>query len=593
MKIKTFSSYLEKIESNPSRNYKVEVLADLFSQLDKEEVKPTMYLLDGRAAPRYDSLEYNISTNLIKKALESVSNSDIDEIYNRHGDVGEAAFEIRNLLQEQDSGMEILEVFKKLLVIAKVSGKGSQEEKVQGIKNIVKSLDPLSAKYISRMIKGSIRLGLNDKTILDAISWSKGKDKSMRKLLDRAYGVRSDLGEVAEIALGSAPEDLENLSIEVGLPVASKLVEREKDTAKIIERLGECIVQPKYDGLRAQIHFQRSGIKKEEIIEVEQQDMDIQQTSSTRIFSRNMEDMTDMFPDIVDYANDLKAESFVIDSEVIGYDFKKNEFIPFQETMTRKRKYDIAKTADSVPVIVSAFDCLFVDGEDITAKPLEERLSILKRIIPNDHKMFKLSESVSVKTPEEMEQKFDEYINLKLEGLIAKDKMSEYLPGTRNYDWIKLKATSKMGFVDSIDAVVIGYYLGRGYRTKFGMGALLVAIYDEKYDKYVSLAKVGTGITDEQWGIIKKKLDEKVIDAKPENIEVSKELEPDVWVMPSIVMEIEYDQITKSKSHIAAKDRLKDYGLSVRFPRMKMFDRDKNPSQATNVAELIRIFKLQ
>lgn len=595
MLISEYSQYLKEFEENPSRNYKVELLAQMISELNYEEISAAMYLLNGRVVPKYESLEFNLSEKLILRALESLGGESVVNIFKEIGDIGIVAEKVRSGLRKGGTDinhMELLSVYGELKEMALVGGKGSQESKLKAYSSLLIRVNPLSARYITRVIIGKLRLGLNEKTILDAVSWSVGGDKSMRDLLDRAYGVRADLGALLRDVKSKGIDCLKDLEIVPGVPVASKLVEREKGVEKIFERLGECIVQPKFDGLRAQIHYARNGFTREVKGDGIQQLLEIGTQDKVGIFSRNMEQITGMFPDIVQMLETLKIDSVVFDSEIIGYNEDKDEFIPFQETMQRKRKYGVEAKINDIPIRVYIFDCLYIDGKDISREALDSRLEVLKSVIPKNNKMLKVSENVIVKSETQLSEVFEKYVAAGLEGLIAKVKDGPYEPGTRNYEWIKLKATSKVGFVDSVDAVVLGYYKGKGQRTKLGVGALLLGIYDKEKDSYFSLAKLGTGVKDDEWIRLKKMLSPIELPSKLDKVIVDKNLYPDIWVEPKVVIEVDYDQITKSKSHAAARDSFSGDGLSLRFPRMKQI-REKNAEQATSVEELVKMYKLQ
>ena len=146
--------------------------------------------------------------------------------------------------------------------------------------------------------------------------------------------------------------------------------------------------------------------------------------------------------------------------------------------------------------------------------------------------------------------------------------------------------------------MVLGYYYGEGTRAKFGIGAILTGIYDSENDRFVSLAKIGTGFKDEDWAHIKATLEPLKIEKLPENMIIEKTLMPDVLVTPKIVVVIEADSISRSKIHgVSTKAKKADTkpieGLSLRFPRIKVFGRDKSPQDATTVAEMQRMFALQ
>jgi DNA ligase-1 len=597
MKISEFSKYLQTIEDNASRNFKIEELSKLFKKLNKDEIKPCMYMLDARIGPRFLPVVYNYSSKLMLRTLDELSDLDVRQLYKKYGDMGQTSQEVREGLSNKPKNYIIEEVYTIQKEIALLKGKGSQEAKMRKTEQLFLDLDPLSTRYVSRMILGNLRLGLNDKTVLDALSWAVSGDKSLRDQIERAYGVRSDLGLIAEIVLLEGVDKLDSLSLQVGVPLASKLVEREKDAEAIIDRLGTHLIQPKYDGLRAQIHMNRKGFKnllsEFELKQTEPNLLNIETEDEVAIYSRNMDNITKMFPDIVKKMKTLEnVESAILDSEVIGYDPSTKDFVPFQETIQRKRKYGIKGKADDIPVQVFIFDCLYLNGKDLTLEPLDSRMKILEKIIPKDDTL-KVSENIIVKNIKELNRYFQKYVDQNLEGIISKKLDSIYKPGTRDYDWIKLKASSRSELVDTVDATIIGYYLGRGARAKFGIGALLVAVYNRKKDKFESLAKIGTGIKDDEWLKYKKVLDELKVPKKPDDVVIDKELYPDVWVEPKIVSEIEADEITKSKNHTAGRSKSSQYGYSLRFPRMKNFSRDKQATECTTVEEIIKMYSFR
>lgn len=599
MNFKTFAQFLSELENISSRTQMTITTADFIKQLDLTSVKPAMYLLQGRLAPKYIPLEFNFSLKLIIKSLsQAIAEETITDLYKIKGDVGLMVEELLsnwekytnhsnkldiNNYEYKPKEKNISTVFEELNTIATASGAGSQEKKMSAYLSLVLSVDPLSAKYISRIIVGALRIGMSEKTLLDAMSWAITGDKSLRKDLDLAFGYRADIGELAKILVDNKFNDLEDklehIKLNPGTPVASKLVERESSPEAVWARMPECFVQPKLDGLRGQIHFDRA----KNIVE---------------IYSRNMENMTAQYPEIVHSVKELDVDSIILDSEIIGFNEETMAYSRFQDTMKRKRKFDIEEFSQSIPVKAMCFDCLYLNGQDLTSMTLEERIQNLKNALAKPTKGLAILETTQMHSEEELAEYFREKVEAGLEGIITKQLGTNYEPGTRNFKWIKLKANTRSDLVDTIDVAIIGYYIGRGDRSRFGFGALLAAAYNPKDDKYYSLGKVGSGFTEEQMGQMFKDMSEIKLKEMPDNFVVNSTLYPDVWIEPKIVAEIVADEITRSPNHTAAinleanvpgDDSTK--GLSIRFPRMKKWKRDKD--YPNTVEEIVRMYELR
>lgn len=575
MNITNFFTILSKFEStigNGSKLLITQDLKELFLKLEGDEYFPVIYFLQCRVAPKFVPIEFNYSSKQIIKALSEIDQCslDLNAKYLEFGDIGTLVEYVlsQNKYALESSLLNIVEVFDLLYKFATISGKNSQKFKQELLIEIFKSLDVNSSKFISRIIEGNIRINFSDKTILDAISLIISNDKSVKDLLERAYGVRSDLGYLLKYVMENKDTDimqkLENMSITPFTPVASKLVERESTLSDIWVRMPDMMVQPKFDGMRCQVHL--SG--------------DI-----VRLYSRNMEEMTESFPDVVvdilQFANNNNITSMILDSEVIGYDTSTGLYVNFQETVQRKRKHGVEEKADKTPVIIDVFDILYLNDVDMTRNILEDRITKLRSFTYSDK--IKLTDTTNVKDIDQLELLFNSYVNEGLEGIITKKFGTYYDPGTRNYDWIKFKRSTDAKLNDSIDGVVLGYYKGQGKRTEFGMGGILVGLYDKVNDTYVSICKVGTGFSDEQFKSYFKDLENIKLKLKPTNYEISKILEPDIYVKPDIVVEIEADEITVSTNHTA--------GYSLRFPRIKVWRRDKKAEQSTTIDEVKSMFE--
>lgn len=186
---------------------------------------------------------------------------------------------------------------------------------------------------------------------------------------------------------------------------------------------------------------------------------------------------------------------------------------------------------------------------------------------------------------------FNDALTKGLEGLVVKRPGSKYEAGARNFNWVKLKRHSAGELKDTIDCVILGYVYGRGKRVIFGAGALLVGVYDKEKDEFVTVSKIGTGLTDEEWKEIKVQSEKFKVQSKPAR--VNSLITPSVWVEPKIVIEVLADEITRSPVHTAGKNGL-ETGYALRFPRLVKFrEADKKPEDATTVKELIEMYKQQ
>lgn len=587
------SAYFGRIEKTNLRNEKTVILAELFAKLDASEVGQVAYLVLGRVAPLYDPTEIGMAGKQIGKAVAwSVSKTvnEIDERYKNKGDLGEVVEELKRETRILKLESSVNEVFAELLKIAKDSGKGSQERKTERLGNLLKNLGGMSAKYIVRLIIGKLRLGFSDLTMIDALSWAKRGDKGDRAAIEAAYSVWSDLGAVAAIYSEHGVEGLSHLGVMPGRPVKPMRAERLGTIPEIVEKLKEFAVEPKLDGMRVQIHAWDSNNLQAK--ESKQQGVVAQESMfgegvidpiQVKVFSRGLEDITHQFPEIVEEARKLQGKigDFVIDGEAIGVDPSTGQFLPFQETITRKRKHDVEANAKLVPIRVYVFDVLYGVGGSTTSKSYRERRGILEaRLQTSEANIFVLTQSHIVSTEPEAKQFFQQYVREKLEGMLCKKLDSQYKAGARDFNWVKYKKAHESDLADTLDCVVMGYYKGKGKRQKFGVGAFLVGVLGEE-QKILTVAKIGTGLTDEQFNQLFAKL--KNLESSTQNpvYVVAKSLEPDVWVEPEVIVEVEADEITQSPIHSS--------GYALRFPRLLRFRNDKKLGDITTVAEVAKI----
>ena len=588
------AQYFSRIEATPKRLEITAILADLLKESSPEEIDKICYLVLGQLAPLYEGVEFNLAGKMLLRVMTDaymVPGAEVEKIAKEKGDLGDAAEELAKRSKVSGSRLTVGQVYAKLRQIAEDSGTGSQERKVREMAGLFQSLDPLSVRYVARIPVASLRLGFSDKTILDALSVAEAGDKSLRPLIERAYNVSADIGRIAQFVKSKGAKGIEKIEVTVGVPVRMAAAERLPTPAEILEKMGgKLAAEPKYDGFRVQVHLDKSRKQAADNEGVEQPALaglvGVEKGSWVRIFSRNLENTTPMFPEIAAAAQKLAAKSLIFEGEAIAYNPDTEEFEPFQETAKRKRKYGIKEKAVELPLKVFAFDLLYLDGRDLTREPYETRRRALEKLVSGHEDTIILAEERVFTNAKELEKFFLEEIEHGLEGIMTKRLDGVYQAGVRNFNWVKLKRVEEGKLEDTIDCVVLGYYTGRGKRTQFGIGGFLVAVYDDKNDTFKTISRVGSGLTDEEWREMKKRVDALKTKGKPKNADVAKEHNPDVWAEPSIVVAIRADEITKSPLHTAG-------GLALRFPRLMAFRDDKNPEQATTVAEMEELFRQQ
>ncbi len=587
MEFQKLASYWEKIEKIPSRNEMTLVLSDLFKSLSHEEIDLVCYLSTGKLLPPYKSLEFNISEKTILDLAvwyTNVSKDLLIEDFQRLGDWGDL-FEKYTL--NKNSTISIVEVYKTLYAIAQISGTGSQKIKLEKLLQLIKQLDSLSAKYVIRVILKKLRLGFSSMTMIDALSWMLVGSKELRSEIEYSYNILADLGQVSKILKKDGRQGLDSLNIKVGVPIIPSAAERSSTVLEIYERIGNGYMEPKIDGFRLQVHLDRNQFdiladgslfeKKQELV---------------RFFSRNLEDMTPMFPDLLPEIQKLSCQSVILEGEAVLYDEEKKEFLPFQDTISRKRKHGIEDKAKEIPLTLFVFDLLYLNGESYLKFPALERRKKLESLIKNNSRIRLISQK-SISCEKDIPKYFKEQKEKGLEGIMAKKLDATYQPGARGFHWIKYKRSENSGLSDTIDVIVMGYYYGKGKRTNFGIGALLVGVYNKNSDQFETIAKIGTGIKDIDFKQIKNDADKYKVKAVPVRYSIPKDLLPDVIISPEITAVVLADEITRSPQHTAGKnDNLNGYAL--RFPRLILWNRrDKKPEDVTTIKEIEKLYSAQ
>lgn len=607
MQFAKLAQTFEELENTPSRLDMMVIVAKLYQEVGAADAKMVTYLLQGQLAPPFRNLDLGMGENFVIDAIAKVtgfSDEEVKKKYKSVGDLGEVAQE---LIGKKKQGalfsqpLPVGKVYENLLKIATSEGKGSQEGKIRLLSELFNSANPIEAKFLVRIPMGQMRLGVGDPTIMDAWALNasdefrndypkvileleselkekkeeKRKEELNRKVrqkvreqVEAAYNIHSDLGDLAQALAEKGLKGLAKIEITQGIPIRPAMAERLPTAAEIVEKIGKCAVEGKLDGFRLQVHKDGSDV---------------------RFFSRHGEDMTNMVPELVDaIRKQVKSKRFIGEGEAIAFDETTGSFFPFQVTMQRKRKYDVVEKSKEFPLQFFLFDVMMDDGKNVMAESFEKRRARLKSLLKEGDVVF-LTKNVITDDPKEIELFFHDNVTSGLEGVMCKDLNAPYTAGGRKFAWIKLKRSYQSELQDSIDCVVVGFYKGKGKRAQFGLGGLLVAVWDENEERLKTIAKIGTGMTEAELTHLEETLSKKKLNQKPK--ELDSNLIPDVWVKPEMVLEIRADEITKSPIHTCGWNGVE--GLALRFPRLITIRTDKVGTECSTVKEAQDMFKMQ
>jgi DNA ligase 1 len=570
----------EKMEKTASRLALTDYLVSLLKITPSDLIDKVVYLIQGKLYPDYEGIELGLAEKMAIRALAysaGLEVSIIDENYRRTGDLGDTAEEVmkaKNQTTLFSEKMTVERVYYTFDKIAHTSGSGSQEVKMRLVSNLLNDASYREAKYIMKFIMGTLRLGIADHTIMDSLALAFTGNRDNRQILEKAYNVSSDLGEVAKLLATKSLESLKSLQITLFKPVRPMLSERVRSSEEAMEKIdGGAAAEYKLDGERIQIHKGKGKVE---------------------LFSRRLEKVTHHYPDITAAIGTIIANEAILEAEVVAINPISGEYLPFQELMHRRRKYEINQAVENYPISLNFFDILYLDGQDTTSLPYFKRRKIIEKLLHMVKKEDKIRivPQTIIKSTNEIERFMALSIENGCEGLMLKQLSSTYRAGAREFAWIKLKREYRSDMPDTADLVIVGGLFGRGRRVgKYG--ALLLASFDSNSDKFKSVCKVGTGFTDEQLKQFYENLESHKISHRHPRVDSG--IEMDVWFEPKIVIDVIASEITLSPSHTAAMDRIrKGYGLALRFPKFTGKIRyDKNPEDATNVEELISMYKAQ
>ena len=578
MEFSIIAKTLENMEGTTKRLELTDFLVGLFKETSQDLLPKIVYLIQGKIRPDFEGIELGMAEKLAIRSLSKSSGTPvkkIQETYQDDGDLGHAAEKILQLKKQTtfvNESITVERVYETFFKIAKMEGKGSQDMKIKYISSLLNDATPMDGKFILKILLGTLRLGVADNTIIDALTIAFTGSKEKRHQIENAYNVSSDLGKVAHVISKEGIDGVEKFQISVFNPVRPMLADRVKSESEALEKMGEKFAaEYKLDGERVQVH-----LKNKQVI----------------LFSRRLENITKFYPDIVEnISKSLKTREAILEAEAVAVNENTGEFLPFQELMHRRRKYNLDRAVSEIPITLNFFDVLYFDGKNCLDLSYEERRKNLEEIVAED-KFAKLVPMVTVTSDSEIEDFLENSINSGCEGLMLKSLEGQYRAGMRGSNWLKLKREYRNELGDSLDLVVIGAFFGRGRRTG-RYGTLLVATYNDENDTFSSICKVGTGFTDENLDQLYQILSNKVTLKK--NQKINSEMESDVWFDPELVIEVVASEITLSPIHKTATNIIrKGSGLALRFPKFTGKIRlEKSAEDASTDREIVALYQGQ
>ncbi|MHA1231852.1 MAG: ATP-dependent DNA ligase, partial [Candidatus Helarchaeota archaeon] len=408
-----------KLEKTSATLEKIDILKELFKSVEPEEIDKLIYLTQGILYPNYvPEPPIGIAEKVAIKAISKMSNLSeqlIKKIIDESGGIGNAItkifkqkkskktldlfmkkYDVLDKKKDEKKTQSIIDIYNTLYDIAHQEGQGSTLRKIDLLAGLLSKSTEKEAKYILRIILGTLRLGIADMTIINALSVAFTGTKDNKEFIEEKYNILPDLGKIGKILAEEGLDGIKKIDVEVGIPIKMMLAQR----AKSIENRFAC--EYKYDGERVQAHKNGSNIL---------------------LFSRNIENITHMYPDIIESIKKIPVNKLIFEGEIVAIDPKTGRIKPFQELMRRRRKYDIDIIMKEYPVELYLFDILYKDGEVLLKTPYIKRREILEKITKYDElkndPIIKIANQKIVNSEEELIQFFEEALD-QCEGLMIK-----------------------------------------------------------------------------------------------------------------------------------------------------------------------------
>jgi len=542
----------KELESTTKRLKKVDIISEFLKKIEKEDLKQTIYLLQGKVFPISSQEKLGMSTQLILKVIQTstgIEKKQIESLWKNIGDLGKVAEELISKKHQTTlttKKLTINHVYNNIISLPKFQGHGTVNKKIQLISKLLTSSTPTEARYIIRTVLEELRVGVAAGVIRDSIA--KAFDKEVKEIED-SYNLTPDYGE---IALAAKLNKLKDISLIPGKPIKVMLAIKLENIQEAFKALGETVqVEHKLDGFRINCHFDGKKIK---------------------LFTRNLEDVTKQFQDVVSNLKNIKAKSYILDAEVVGYNPKTKNYLPFQSISQRiKRKHDIEDMSKKFPVELHIFDIVYYNDKNLMNSTLIERRKILEKIVkPEKYKIVLTKKLVSNKE-KEIKKFYEEALKEGMEGVMIKNINYHYKPGRYVNGWIKLKP-----IMEPLDLTITKCFFGEGKRVNWLSSFTLSC---KSGNQFLEIGKVGTGIKEKNEGVTFKQLTKLL---KPLILEQKGK---EIIVKPKIIVEVAYEEIQKSTNYSS--------GYALRFPRIIRQRDDINLDDVDDISRIKRLYSNQ
>jgi DNA ligase-1 len=557
MKYIEFAELYEKLFNVSGKIEKAEIISDFLKKLKKEGDKKWIYLLIGRVIPEYDQREFGVSKQLAIKALEKaygISNKEILIKLNKIGDIGLLAEEFANKRKQLGlfkSKLETSKVFDNLHKMFEVEGKGSIEKKMALISELLASASGLEAKYIMRTVLSDLRIGVAGAILVDALTKAFSYGDESKKKIQETYDFANDFVLVFEAAL-KGEDALNDIKLFPGRPINPMLAVKCENLDDAFETCGRpCAFEYKYDGFRLMIHKNKGKIN---------------------LFTRRLEDVTKQFPDVVEAVSKyVNGDSFILDSEAVGYDVKTGKYKPFEAVSQRiKRKYDVDKLIKELPVVLNVFDIIYYNGKSIVHLPFKERRELIEKIIKFKENVIKTSELIITDKDSEAEKFYENSLEDGEEGIMIKRIDAPYQSGRKVGFMAKLKPE-----VNDLDLVIVAAEYGNGKRAGW-LTSYILACKDG--NDFLEVGKVSSGLKEkESEGTSYEEMTKLLKEVK------IREEGNVIYVKAKVVVSVTYQNIQKSPEYSS--------GYALRFPRITHYRPDRGIGDIADLKDIERIVK--